>query len=155
MDVIYQCASVTIIALSGEDSGTGLPGVSLKIPRPSQGIETINGKEILSVFPMLNQDIDGTKYYTRAWTMQEAMLTRCRLVFTNNQVHFWCNSANFSECIDEEFDPANYTQSYHPQKQESWFNVMLQMSVFLFVLTCVVAKTVNPNIYAARTPHPW
>jgi hypothetical protein len=123
MDVIYQCSSVTVIALSGEDSSTGLPGVSIKTPRVPQGVETIHGKEILTVFPMLNQDIENTRYHNRAWTMQEAMLTRCRLVFTDNQVHYWCNSASFAECIDDEFDPANYTESYHPQKQESWFDV--------------------------------
>jgi hypothetical protein len=123
MDVIYQCASVTIIALSGEDSATGLPGVSAKTPRVPQGAESIRGKQFLTIFPMLSQDMEGTKYPTRAWTMQEAMLTRCRLVFTNNQVHYWCNSANFSESIDDECDPAKYTESYHPPKQESWFHV--------------------------------
>jgi hypothetical protein len=122
MDVIYQCAVVTIIALSGEHSDTGLAGVSLKTPRVPQGHEVIDGKEILTIFPMLIQDMEGRKYPTRAWTMQEAMLTRCRLVFTQHQVHLWCNSAGFCESIDETVDPANYTQSYHPQKQESWFN---------------------------------
>jgi hypothetical protein len=123
MDVIYQCASVTIVALSGEDSATGLPGVSAKTPRVSQGAESIAGKQLLTIFPMLTQDMEGTKYPTRAWTMQEVMLTRCRLVFTNNQVHYWCNSAMFSESIDDEIDPAHYTENYHPLKQESWFNV--------------------------------
>lgn len=123
MDVIYQCASVTIIALSGEDSATGLPGVSTKTPRVPQGAEWIGGKQFLTVFPMLTQDTEGAKYSTRAWTMQEALLTRCRLFFTNNQVHYRCNSAIFAESVDHEFDPAQYTESYHPEKQESWFDV--------------------------------
>jgi hypothetical protein len=123
MDVIYQCASLTIIALSGEDSATGLPGVSSKTPRVPQGAEWIGEKQFLTVFPMLNQDMEGAKYPTRAWTMQEAMLTRCRLIFTNNQVHYWCNSAIFAESVDDDFDPARYTESFHPEKQESWFNV--------------------------------
>jgi len=123
MDVIYQCASVTIIALSAEDSNTGLPGVSGTMRRIPQGAETILGKDILTVFPTLVQDMEGTKYPTRAWTVQEALLTRCRLVFTKNQVHYWCNSASFSESVDDSYDPANYLESYHPQKQESWFSV--------------------------------
>ena len=123
MDVIYQCASVVIIAGSGEDSETGLPGISLKTPRTSQGIEAVNGKEILTLSPLLQQDTEGTKYMTRAWTLQEAGLARCRLVFTRNQVHYLCDSALFSECIDDEYDPANYTASNLPQEQESWYNV--------------------------------
>jgi hypothetical protein len=122
MDVIYQCASVTIIALTGEDSNTGLPGVSIKMGRIPQGIETINGEQFLTVFPMLVQDMEGTKYPTRAWTMQETLLTRCRLIFTTNQVHYWCNSAQFCESVDDAYDPANYLDSYHPAKQESWFH---------------------------------
>ena len=116
MDVIYQCASLTIVALAGESSNAGLPGVSIKIPRIPQGSETIEGKKLLTVFPMLEQDMEGTKYPTRAWTMQEALLSRRRLVFSANQVHFWCNSARFCESIDESNDPANHTESYHPTK---------------------------------------
>lgn len=121
MDVIYQCAWVTIIAVAGENSNTGLPGVSGKTSRVPQGKEIIKGKELLTVFPMLAQDMEGTRYLTRAWTMQEALLTRCRLMFTGNQVHYMCNSAGFSESVDDSYDPANYLESYHPAKQESWF----------------------------------
>ncbi|QDS76083.1 hypothetical protein FKW77_006097 [Venturia effusa] len=122
MDVIYQCATVTIIALSGEDSSTGLPGVSATTPRAPQGYESIQGKKLLTIFPMLMQDMEGTKYPTRAWTMQESMLTRCRLLFTNNQVHFWCPSAMFSESIDDVIDPARYTESHDPPDAKSAIN---------------------------------
>lgn len=72
---------------------------------------------------MLTQDMEGTKYPTRAWTMQESMLTRCRLFFTNNQIHFWCPSAMFSESINDEIDPASYTESHDPVDQESGHDV--------------------------------
>jgi hypothetical protein len=122
MDVIYHCSTVTIVAVSGESSASGLPGVSMKTPRVPQGVETIAGKQLLTVFPMLEQDIEGAKYSTRAWTMQEGMLTRCRLFFTKHQVHWWCNSAVFSECIDETADPCNYTECYHPEGQVPWYD---------------------------------
>lgn len=123
MDVIYQCATVTIIALSGADSSTGLPGVSADTPRVPQGSETSNGIKFLTIFPMLTQDLEGTVYPTRAWTMQESMLTRCRLFFTNNQIHFWCPSAMFSESIDDELDPASYTELHDPLGLGSGLNV--------------------------------
>ncbi|TLD27938.1 hypothetical protein E2P81_ATG06284 [Venturia nashicola] len=126
MDVIYQCATVTIIALSGEDSSTGLPGVSANTPRVPQGFELIEGKKILTIFPMLTQDMEGTKYLTRAWTMQESMLTRCRLFFTNNQIHFWCPSAMFSESIDDELDPASYTEQLGPSDVVVGSNLLYQ-----------------------------
>ncbi|KAE9992239.1 hypothetical protein EG327_009617 [Venturia inaequalis] len=125
MDVIYQCATVTIVALSGEDSSTGLPGVSSDTPRVPQGSEAIDGKKLLTIFPMLTQDMAGTQYPTRAWTMQEVLLTRCRLLFTNNQIHFWCPSAMFSESIDDEIDPASYTEHHDPTDEELGINVDL------------------------------
>jgi len=122
MDVIYHCSTVTVVAISGESSASGLPGVSMKTPRVPQGTEIIAGKQLLTIFPMLEQDIEGVKYSTRAWTMQEGMLTRCRLLFTKHQVHWCCNSAIFSECIDETADPGNYTECYQPESQVTWFD---------------------------------
>jgi len=121
MDIIYNCSTVTIIASSGESSASGLPGVSMKTPRVPQGTETIAGKQLLTIFPMMEQEMEGSKYSTRAWTMQEILLNRCRLVFTKHEVHWMCNSARFCECIDETNDPGNYTECYHPDQQESWF----------------------------------
>lgn len=116
MDVIYQGSTVTIIAMSGEDSDAGLPGVSSITARVPQGVETIEGKEILVIFPTLVQEMENARYQTRAWTMQEALLSRCRLVFTKYQAHWRCNSADWCESIDETDDTAHYTDSYYPEK---------------------------------------
>lgn len=155
MDEIYHCSTITIIAISGEDSATGLPGVSTTTPRIPQGVETINGKEILTVFPMLVQDMVNLKYQTRAWTMQEALLSRCRLVFTKHQVHWWCSSAAWAECIDETDDPANYTACYHPEKQESWHNnvrisIMISIGTAYTILACTNITAVHSR--GAATP---
>ena len=122
MDVIYHCSTVTIMAVSGKNSDSGLPGVSEKISRVPQGVETVADKQLLTIFPMLEQDIEGALYLTRGWTMQESMLSRCRLLFTKHQVHWSCNSAVFSECIDETIDPGNYTECYTPDAKVTWYN---------------------------------
>lgn len=126
MDIIYQCSAVTIVALSGENSAAGLPGVSRESPRIPQGREVIDGNELLTIFPLLAQDLESVTHSTRAWTMQEVMMTRCRIIFTNHQVRWWCNSAEWSECVDETCDPANYTVCADPDKalERSWFNTV-------------------------------
>ena len=122
MDIIYHCSTVTVVAASGQRSANGLPGVSMTGRRVPQGAETIAGKQLLTILPMLEQELEGSKYSTRGWTMQEGFLSRCRLLFTKHQVHWVCSWRRFCECIDETNDPGNYTEYYSPHMQENWFN---------------------------------
>lgn len=89
MGAIYNTASLTIMAAAGSDAEHGLPGVSKKresIP-PTTTIFgwTINGFPDNPI-----KTIRDSVWMTRAWTYQEALLSRRRLIFTDQQVYFEC-----------------------------------------------------------------
>jgi len=48
--------------------------------------------------------IKKSKWFTRGWTLQESILSRRRLVFTEDQTYFECNSMNCSEALDIPLD---------------------------------------------------
>lgn len=102
MDKIYSAARVTIINVAGDDASTGLPGVSttLRVPSPSRGV--IYGRKVV---PVINpkDSIITSKWAKRGWTLQESLLARRRLVFTNTQVYFQCTRSHCVEGILGEF----------------------------------------------------
>ncbi|KAK4185860.1 heterokaryon incompatibility protein-domain-containing protein, partial [Podospora australis] len=103
MNHIYKHSDLTIIAAAGSDPYYGLPGVStrarLRPLRPPLHI----GDQTLIPLPFKSQ-IDGSnsgyaesKWNTRGWTYQEAVLSRRRLVFTDTQVFFQCLNSRWQE----------------------------------------------------------
>lgn len=92
MDLIYQLAEVVIIAAFGHDPTSGLPGVR-KTPRVYQPRATIGSHVLASTMRRPGLVIASSTWTTRAWTYQEALLARRRLVFMEEQVYFECWSA--------------------------------------------------------------
>lgn len=107
MDLIYNGAYATIIALEGIDSMAGLRGVRADNPRQPQTREWIEGYELVTILPPLAQEIQPVvcKHSTRAWTTQELYLSTRRIFFGKDQMHYNC-STNCEESIDETIDPA-------------------------------------------------
>ena len=101
MDLIYGCASVTIVNAAGDDSDCSLPGVS-NLPRTSQGSFAIDGKRFLQIQPSL-ADIQKSTWASRGWTLQEGHLSKVRLVFTRSQVLFQCRVRHSSESMAGSF----------------------------------------------------
>ncbi|KAF6824072.1 hypothetical protein CPLU01_11068 [Colletotrichum plurivorum] len=87
MDSIFGHADVVIVAASGEDAEAGLAGIS--VPRnPGQ-----TGKEIrpnVNVLLPVQYDDSYGVWDTRAWTLQERLLSKRMLVFGSNHVSFHC-----------------------------------------------------------------
>ncbi|KAJ4294198.1 hypothetical protein N0V90_007888 [Kalmusia sp. IMI 367209] len=104
MDRIYQEAIVTIIAASGTDAHSGLPGV-IPTSRNTQRLvkEIVPGLHMTTI-----QDLDfwlrPSKYSQRGWTMQEEVLSRRKLIFINNQVYFRCLEIGDASTISEELN---------------------------------------------------
>ncbi|KAI0483941.1 heterokaryon incompatibility protein-domain-containing protein [Xylariaceae sp. FL0804] len=99
MDVIYQNADLTVIAAAGPDETYGLPGVSR--PRPRRQVN-FQGSDftLTSTLPSPHNSIKASRWATRAWTYQEAILSTRRLVFTDEQLYFECNSASCAESLE-------------------------------------------------------
>ncbi|KAJ4372250.1 hypothetical protein N0V83_004024 [Neocucurbitaria cava] len=98
MGRIYEDADLTIIAAAGLDENHGLPGVG-STPRKAQPAMEIGNVTILSSMQHPHSSIRSSKWFTRGWTFQEAMLSNRRLVFTDEQVYFECNAMNCSESV--------------------------------------------------------
>jgi hypothetical protein len=98
MDAIYKNSQLTIISAAGQDESYGLPGVGVR-DRPNQYLAQLDGATIMRD-PMDPQiAIEKSHWSTRGWTFQEALLSRRRLVFTDDQVYFECNTMNCFESV--------------------------------------------------------
>ena len=130
MDLIYEGAYVTILALHGDSSLYGLPGVTCPeashaqaakqqghsaVPmaamgRVTQPYELVDGYPMAVTYPGTFDALSspGRAYVTRAWTMQEQFLSRRQLIFDREQVHFNCEAGGpREETIDDAYDPAH------------------------------------------------
>lgn len=117
MDSVYENAELTIIAAAGVDETHGLPGVGSK-PRSAQPIARVGGLTVLSTMRDVQDSIRSSKWLTRGWTFQEALLTRRRLVFTEEQVYFECAAMNCCESFSGSTDALyNEWGSTSPQYQ--------------------------------------
>ncbi|KAK4168937.1 heterokaryon incompatibility protein-domain-containing protein [Cladorrhinum sp. PSN259] len=93
MDVIYMSAWVTIISACGEDSSYGLPGIS----RPRVKQPQLSMKGTTWVPDYTSSYLRQEKWFTRGWTYQEGVFSRRRLIFTDQQVSFECNTVRENE----------------------------------------------------------
>jgi len=114
MDMIYQGSEVTIVAAAGEDENTGLPGAG-SMARKIQPYFSFGALTVISTMPHPHQVIKGSRWMTRGWTLQESILARRRLVFTDEQVYFECNAMNCFESISvPTVGPTQTRQNGHP-----------------------------------------
>jgi Heterokaryon incompatibility protein (HET) len=98
MDMVYNRAVATIVAVAGEDSDFGLPGVDRR-PRARQISVNLDGQIWISSSQNPVEIIDKSKWSTRAWTYQEGVLSTRRLIFTNEQVYYECNAMAHRETV--------------------------------------------------------
>jgi hypothetical protein len=98
MGLIYSLAKFVIVAASGKDVDAGLPGIRPHTRNVSQEVLEIGGKTLITV-------IDGPYYggvgksqwITRGWTLQEKVLSKRALIFTDQQVYWRCWGATWLE----------------------------------------------------------
>jgi hypothetical protein len=96
MDAIYVGAHFTIVAACGADSRAGLPGVRTG-SRKLQRVEVIRGITLAVAQPNLANALLDTQWHHRAWTFQEAVLSKRLLIFTDFGVYFQCSTALWCE----------------------------------------------------------
>lgn len=103
MNTIYEKAVLTIIAAAGEDETYGLPGVGQRLREP-QNIARFGGLGVISTMKHPHSSIRSSRWASRGWTYQEAVLSRRRLVFTDQQMYFECDSMNCFESVSSPMD---------------------------------------------------
>lgn len=98
MGMIYKHAALTLIAAAGDSPDYGLPGVTLGLRRARDSIEI--GRWVLTPQHVdVKEAVQMSKWNSRGWTYQEALLSCRRLVFTNSQVYFQCQKMHAFESM--------------------------------------------------------
>lgn len=87
MHTIYEQAYLTIVAASGKDAFSGLPGVN-GLSRNEQPQTRVGTYLLASSLPWISYDLQYSTYNARGWTFQEGILSCRRLIFTDMQVYF-------------------------------------------------------------------
>ncbi|KAK8062837.1 hypothetical protein PG997_014934 [Apiospora hydei] len=112
MDAIYQNSALTIISAAGIDETHGLPGVS-GTARRRQLIIRAEGVTVIQALKDPQHSIASSHWSTRGWTFQEALLSRRRLVFTDDQMYFECNTMN---CFESFYMPLDILHTKNKSK---------------------------------------
>ncbi|KAF5704260.1 het-domain-containing protein [Fusarium mundagurra] len=82
MDKIYNAAFCTIITACGDDASFGLPGVG-STKRQEQPAIRLNGQVWVSSLKDPKLVTEASAWASRAWTYQEGLFSRRRLMFTD------------------------------------------------------------------------
>jgi hypothetical protein len=97
MSAIFSNAAICIIAAAGNGAHSGLPGISTSRPRFTS--ETIplrsSPSQICRVGilpPSLSYAVEESEWAHRAWTYQEFKLSRRCLIFTKNELFWYCQT---------------------------------------------------------------
>lgn len=103
MGQIYGHSALTLVVAAGEGVRDGIAGISA--PREEQ--LSIQTESDLFTTSLLRPDLEvaSSKWASRAWTYQEGLLSRRRLIFTPSQIYFQCQALHCHESLSL---PLNY-----------------------------------------------
>lgn len=102
MDIVYENASLTVLALSSSDAAVGLAGITPRIHNyndedgnGNDGRERLfhkgHGKHCLGIGRIsIEEHIRSSHWNTRGWTYQEQLLSPRKLYFSSNEVFYEC-----------------------------------------------------------------
>lgn len=117
MSRIYGSAQATIVAAAGSDPNYGLP-VSNRHRIPQPEIQ-IGSHTLCWTMGNCKSVVEKSVWMTRAWTFQEALLSRLKIMFTDWQVYFDCEIMSRSEAKNEP-SPTFSSSEYLLKWRKSW-----------------------------------
>ncbi|TGJ87324.1 hypothetical protein E0Z10_g1454 [Xylaria hypoxylon] len=101
MDLVYEQAYFTIVAGSGTDADSGLPGVREGTRSSSRQVTSEVLPGISLVLRHTMQDIvTKSEYHHRGWTFQEYYLSRRKIIFIDDTIYFKCYEKSWQELED-------------------------------------------------------
>jgi hypothetical protein len=100
MTTIYEEADLTIVAAAGSGASHGLPGIRSTPRKQQPKYKLDSGSLLLSTLPDPRHDIFQSVYWTRGWTYQEGVLSKRRIVFTDHQIYWECQSMATHESVN-------------------------------------------------------
>lgn len=84
MDRIYSCASLIIVS-TDPDPSHGIPGFRQTSRSSKQAVCTFPEVQLVSALPVLSQALWSSVWDGRGWTLQEKVLSKRLLIFTEFQ----------------------------------------------------------------------
>ncbi|KAJ9608317.1 hypothetical protein H2200_007305 [Cladophialophora chaetospira] len=123
MDKIFNGAELTIVAAAGDNDDYGLPGVGTK-SRPAQTTIKLGNIRLWRSLSRPEISIRTSRWAERAWTLQEAILSCRRLIFTEQEVFFECHSGARTESIGFNLQPIQTV------KEHEWVQSLLEKACF-------------------------
>ncbi|KJZ74153.1 hypothetical protein HIM_06384 [Hirsutella minnesotensis 3608] len=95
---IFSKATLTIVAASGEGVQDGMAGVSVARQCHQLSLKTERG---LFTTTLLRSDVEvaSSRWASRAWTYQEGLLSRRRLVLGPSQAYYQCRALHCHESV--------------------------------------------------------
>lgn len=115
MHYIYEQSYLTIIAAAGANADYGIPGVA-NFRREKQLHIKIGNVNLLESSVRSWSDLQHSPWRLIGWTLQEGVLFRRRLIFTDRQVHFECLQGHCQESI---YDPVRFPHNVVPSTAAS------------------------------------
>ncbi|KAG5927289.1 hypothetical protein E4U42_002381 [Claviceps africana] len=97
MGEIYSGASLTLIIAAEDDALHGIAGLST--PREHQLSLRLNNALYTTSLVRPDLEVASSKWASRAWTLEEGLLSHRRLIFTPSQVYFQCRALHCYESL--------------------------------------------------------
>jgi len=104
MDKIYAGAYVTIIAAAGDGPDYGLPGINGTVGHRDRQKSVRIGRLCITDFQGYDDGVLQSKWNTRAWTYQEGVLSKHRLIFTEREASYECGEMKCTESLNVPLD---------------------------------------------------
>ncbi|KAK5654331.1 hypothetical protein OQA88_7509 [Cercophora sp. LCS_1] len=133
MDEIYERSCFTIVAACGHDANAGLPGVREGSREQSSLVVEVKPGVPMGVETDWELLFESSVYSTRAWTLQEFLLSKRTLSFVNDRVYFHCTLTENSETCDVHPRPTVIDSSTSSQLMHS-VRMALPMEDFANIL---------------------
>lgn len=95
---VFARSALTIIVAAGDGVADGIPGVSIHRDQDQLSLQNESG---LFTTSLLRPDVEvaASTWAHNAWTLQEGLLARRRLVLTPSQAYFQCGALHCHESI--------------------------------------------------------
>lgn len=129
---IFEKSALTIIATGSDSIHDGIHGVS--VPREDQ-LSLQIGSEIFTT-SLVRPDVEtkSSRWSSRAWTFQEGLLSRRRLILTPSQAYFQCRKMHCHESLSMPLQLAstvNLGRIFPAHVNQSFEDLRLQIAMYM------------------------
>jgi hypothetical protein len=107
MGEIYSSARLTIVAAAGDSPKYGLPGISHARQVPMPDGQVVGPVALVCTAVSAAVDVYRSTWAYRAWTFQEAYLSRRRLFFTDKAMLYVCGQGQKADIFARNFTLGN------------------------------------------------